>query len=195
MSRDERAQFERVIENTYGFSLLELNPAWLRDARELYPHLEAQTEAFLAANPELSPLCVELLRANAHFQAPLHAAFREVLWARYTRARARPDLKDLVAACVHLGWMDHFEYMLNGLASLGAGGEGRLAQVLRQFIEEGVALQDAYWMVAEERAHALDDPKRRRWARGALGFGKKAAAVPPPPYVTDRDVLELMLRE
>ena len=199
MSRDERAQFERMIENAYGFSLLEFNPAWLRDARELYPHLEAQTDAFLAANPDLSPLCVELLRATARFQSPLHAAFREVLWARYTHQRARPDLKDLVAACVHLGsrvgWMDHFEYMLNGLASMGVSGEGRMAQVLRQFIEEGVAIQDTYWMFEEEKAHDLEDSKRRRWARSALGFGKKAPAVPPPPYVTDREVLELMLRE
>ena len=52
-----------------------------------------------------------------------------------------------------------------------------------------------YWMFAEEKAHAFEDTKRRRWARSALGFGKKAQAVPPPPYVTDRDVLELMLRE
>ena len=113
----------------------------------------------------------------------------------YTHQRARPDLKDLVAACVHLGWMDRFEYMLNGLASMGESGESRMAKVLKQFIEEGVAIQDTYWMFAEEKAHALEDPKRRRWARSALGFGKKAQAVPPPPYVTDRDVLELMLRE
>ena len=88
MSRDERAQFERMIENMYGFNLLEFNPAWLRDAQELYPDLEAQTDAFIAANPDLSPLCVELLRANARFQSPLHAAFSEVLWALHPPARA-----------------------------------------------------------------------------------------------------------
>ena len=88
MSRDERAQFELMIENMYGFNLLEFNPAWLGDAQELYPDLEAQTDSFIAANPDLSPLCVELLRANARFQSPLHAAFSEVLWATPTSTRA-----------------------------------------------------------------------------------------------------------
>ena len=92
--------------------------------------------------------------------------------------------------------MDRFEYMLNGLAHMGVSGKRRMAKVLKQFIEEGVAIQATYyWMFAAEKAHALEDPKRRRWARNAWGFGKKAPAVPPPPYVTDRDVLELMLRE
>ena len=54
-----------MIENMYGFNLLEFNPAGLRDAQELYPDLEAQTDAFIAANPDFSTLCVELLRASA----------------------------------------------------------------------------------------------------------------------------------
>ena len=69
--------------------------------------------------------------------------------------------------------MDHFEYMLNGLVSMGVSGESRMAKVLKQFIEEGVATQDTYWMLAEEKAHALEDPKRRRWAHSALGLARK----------------------
>ena len=79
---DECAQFNHAIYNLYGFGQLKLDPENIGRARRHYPALQAQTDAFIAANPHLSSLQLQLLDANARFEAPLYSAFRDVLWAR-----------------------------------------------------------------------------------------------------------------
>ena len=105
---DERAQFERSISNLYGFGQLKLDQENIGRARRHYTALEEQTDAFIAANPHLSSLQLQLLDANVRFKAPLYSAFRDLLWARYRKVRAHPDLGELVAACMRLCWWDEF---------------------------------------------------------------------------------------
>ena len=137
---DERARFDRTIANLYGFKHLKLTPQYVvpaqrhypaLPAQRHYPALPAQTAAFIAANPDLSTLQLQLLQANARLEGPLYSAFRELLWARYRGGvRARPDLPELVAACVRLGWWKEFSALRCDLSArawrdlmgLGRGG-------------------------------------------------------------------------
>ena len=104
---DERAQFNHAIYNLYGFGQLKLDQENIGRARH-YPALQEQTEAFIAANPRLSSLQLQLLDANVCIKAPLYSAFCDLLWARYRKVLAHPDLGELVAACASLGWWDKF---------------------------------------------------------------------------------------
>ena len=97
---DERSQFNRAIYNLYGFGQLKLDLENIDRARRHYQVLEAQTEAFIKANPHLSPRCLHLLRSNARFEAPLYSAFRDVLWAHYLKVRPHPDLREMAPRVV-----------------------------------------------------------------------------------------------
>jgi hypothetical protein len=197
-NNDERARFDQAVRNLYGLWLLKLDPANVGDAEAFYPNLRAQTNAFIEANPDLSPLCLRLLRANARFEAPLYRAFADVLWSRYLGQRAQPDLKELAAACVHLGWWSDFAGMWMGLDSraqreLHSACRGqvdlyeRMRRVLPQFVRECEALQDMHWEMEDTQVRR-DDPDRRqkRWALAAMRLQLPTDAT--PPYANDHDI-------
>ena len=205
MDDDERARFECSIAHLRGFGALKLDPRHRDQARGHYPALPAQTDAFIAANPDLSPLQLQLLEANARLEGPLYSAFRELLWARYRGGvRARPDLPELVAACVRLGWWPELSALrcelrdqawrdLMGLGQ-GAAHYRRMRDLLENFVQECATYQDAHWHMedaAKARGFRRDDPERRQglWALNALGLRGPPVRVPPPPYANQYAII------
>ena len=200
----ERAEFDRAIANLYGFKQLRLTPEYVVPARKRYPYLREQTDAFIAANPDLSTLQLQLLEANARLEGPLYSAFRELLWARYRGVRARPDLPELVAACVRLGWWPELSALrcelrdqawrdLMGLGQ-GAAHYRRMRDLLENFVQECATYQDAHWHMedaAKARGFRRDDPERRQglWALNALGLRGPPVRVPPPPYANQYAII------
>ena len=202
----ERAEFDRAIANLYGFKQLRLTPEYVVPARKHYPYLREQTAAFIAANSHrLSPLELQLLEANARLEGPLYSAFRDLLWARYQEVvRARPDLPELVAACVRLGWWKEFSALRCDLSArawrdligLGRGGEHyrRMLALVTNFVQECTPYQLAHMGMEDEakaRGFRRDDPERRQglWALNALGLRGPPVRVPPPPYANEYDVV------
>ena len=202
---DERAQFERSISNLYGFGQLKLDQENIGRARRHYTVLEEQTDAFIAANPHLSSLQLQLLDANVRFKAPLYSAFRDLLWARYRKVRAHPYLGELVAACVRLGWWDKFSSLHCDLSArawtdLSSACHSReqykrMLELISNFVQACIPYQDAYWSMEEEaqaRGFRRNDPERSRhrlWALNAMRLRPPFHDPPPPPYANEYDVL------
>ena len=197
----ERAEFDRAIANLYGFKQLRLTPEYVVPAQRHYPALPAQTAAFITANPDLSARQLQLLEANARLEGPLYSAFRDLLWARYRGVRAHPDLPELVAACVRLGWWRElsalcWELRARACSGLGRGPEHhkRMLDLVANFVQDCVPYQDAHWDMEDEakaRVFRRDDPERRQglWALNALGLRGPPVRVPPPPYANEYDVV------
>lgn len=112
---EARACFDRLFQHCYGFSRVRMDPDLEAHAQHFWPHLARDTEAYIAARPELSPLCVRLLRKNAALEGPLHECFREYLWSQVMRRLPSVQIEDLFTAIVQVGWREHLAYVRNGL--------------------------------------------------------------------------------
>lgn len=203
---DERAReyFDVLFDQSNGFSSVRMEPHMAEKARPLWPNLARDTEAYIAARPELSALCVQLLRENAEMKAPLYTRFRDYVWGQLTGAQS-VHLENLLTAIVQLGWRKPLREVFVGLDDRYLEHEyynawqHRLAprpwhepvikglhKCAREFRERiapyantlGKLEGDPPWLAPTfltRDAFVVGRPIEKRWARAALGLDRRAS--------------------
>ena len=217
-----RAYFDALFDKSRGFAAVRMEPHMAEKARPLWPNLARDTEAYIAARPELSALCVQLLRENAEMEGPLYARFRAYVWGQMTGAQS-VHLENLLTAIVQLGWRKPLQEVFDGLDALCLAREEtsawqriffrlpwheevitglyRCARELRERIDPYVNTlrkleTDSHWRAPTfltRDAFVVGRPIEKRWARAALGFDRGDEGD-APPYMSSSYVRSAVAR-